>query len=802
MLMQAGASPHTQSQATKDTNEVNAADFIPYCCHYDKATVLTKNGELLQTIKITGFSSEDVSQKKIPLREAVRKAIFGSVDSKSYALWFHTFRRRKSLDPGGEFPPGFSHYLDNRWRELNQWDKKYVNELYITVVREGQNASITNPAQFMRALVPGLDRKNRLNFLEEAHRCLDNTVSKMLHSLQEFGARRLEIVDRNGIYHSEMMEFVSKIINLQQEPFPVGNQDVSRQLPSHQLFFGFNRFEVRGATGRHHGAVMTIKEYRELALNSLDQFLQLPMEFIISQCIDFINPKRVKSHFVYQKKMNSMAEESELAKDSGLDDILNSDRGHEIDYGENQINIMMLNDSVESLEKDVTHAFNTLKNLGIVAMREDLRMEECYWSMLPSNFAFVKRLKPINTARIAGFASLYNFPAGQVNGNLWGPATTIFYTAARTPYFFNFHNGDNGHTTIIGPFGSGKTVMLNFLCCQARKYDCRLFFFDKERGSEVFIRAIGGEYHKLVIDSKAGKLTMNPLLLADSDQTRGFLAEWLWSMLTSSGEYLDEEEFAVLHEAVAHCAEMPEEQKRLTTIAHFFQQQGASRLYKLLQPWHGNGQFAYLFDHPVDNLDLNGMAYGFEMGNIIRENGPLKPALEYLFYRISLMLDGTRTMMVLDEAWEMLDNELFAPKIHAWLDLLQANNAMAILATESVEDASESAISQDIMRHISTEIYFPNRLATPAYREVFGLTQVEYALLNRMRSDERQFLLKHGGKAVVSSLNLAEAPDLLAVLSSTEEMIQLYDAIIEETGEDPMNWLPVYIEKLTGMTIG
>ena len=71
---------------------------------------------------------------------------------------------------------------------------------------------------------------------------------------------------------------------------------------------------------------------------------------------------------------------------------------------------------------------------------------------------------------------------------------TVLETTACGPYYFNFHNGDLGNFTVIGPSGSGKTVVLNFLLAQARKVRPRIIFFDKDRGAEIFIRAIGGRY--------------------------------------------------------------------------------------------------------------------------------------------------------------------------------------------------------------------------------------------------------------------------------------------------------------------
>ena len=100
-------------------------------------------------------------------------------------------------------------------------------------------------------------------------------------------------------------------------------------------------------------------------------------------------------------------------------------------------------------------------------------------------------------SNFAGLASGHNFPLGQADGNHWGEAVTLLETTAAGPYYFNFHQGDLGNFTVIGPSGSGKTVVLNFLLAQARKFSPRIIFFDKDRGAELFIRAIGGRYDVL-----------------------------------------------------------------------------------------------------------------------------------------------------------------------------------------------------------------------------------------------------------------------------------------------------------------
>ena len=125
--------------------------------------------------------------------------------------------------------------------------------------------------------------------------------------------------------------------------------------------------------------------------------------------------------------------------------------------------------------------------------------------------------------------------SGQAAGNHWGDAVTLLETTAAGPYYFNFHQGDLGNFTVIGPSGSGKTVVLNFLLAQARKFRPRIIFFDKDRGAELFIRAIGGRYDLLRPGTPSG---LNPLQLDDNPANRQFLIDWL--ALLAGGADIDE----------------------------------------------------------------------------------------------------------------------------------------------------------------------------------------------------------------------------------------------------------------------
>src|SRR6185437_10670371 len=200
-------------------------------------------------------------------------------------------------------------------------------------------------------------------------------------------------------------------------------------------------------------------------------------------------------------------------------------------FGEHHLTVAVRSEDPDELDHAVAEVQASLADLGVVAVREDLGLEPAFWAQFPGNNQFITRRALISSQNFAGFASGHNFPVGQAEGSLWGRAVTVLETTAAGPYFFNFHQGDLGNFTIIGPSGSGKTVVLNFLLAQARRFDPRIVFFDKDRGAELFIRAIGGRYDVLRPGEPSG---LNPLSLPDTPANRRFLLDWLTRLLAAN----------------------------------------------------------------------------------------------------------------------------------------------------------------------------------------------------------------------------------------------------------------------------
>jgi type IV secretion system protein VirB4 len=399
----------------------------------------------------------------------------------------------------------------------------------------------------------------------------------------------------------------------------------------------------------------------------------------------------------------------------------------------------------------------------------------------------------VNTLNIASFASFHNYPSGQRKKNHWGDAVTVLNTVSGTPFFFNFHVRDVGHSMIIGPTGAGKTVLLNFLCAQAQKFKCRLFFFDKDRGAEIFVRAIGGRYATPDVAVPSG---FNPLQLEDSSSNRSFLIEFLRILVSPNGENLPAHEMDRIKEAIDGNYKLPINQRRLRNIAPFMGLSGPGSLAGRLEMWHSAGSHAKLFDNMEDRIDFtSSRTFGIEMNKILQDKSSLGPVLLYLFHRIQSSLDGSPTMIVLDEAWALIGNPIFAPKIKDWLKVLRKLNTFVVFATQSVEDAAKSSISDTLVQQTATQIFLPNLKATPLYREVFMLSEREFTLVKTTDPGTRFFLVKQDNDGVIARIDLSGMDEIIRVLSARVDTVMIMDEIIAQVGPDPRDWLPTFYER-------
>jgi len=345
---------------------------------------------------------------------------------------------------------------------------------------------------------------------------------------------------------------------------------------------------------------------------------------------------------------------------------------------------------------------------------------------------------------------------------------------------------------VIGPSGSGKTVVMNFLTAQAQKLKPRTIIFDKDRGAEIFIRALGGHYAQLVPGEPTG---FNPLQLPDSAANRAFLVDWLGALLMPK----DGEEQRVIADAVDVAFDNDAKFRRLR---YFRELLGGRRrpdegdLASRLAPWIHDGPNAWLFDNEHDALSLDQQVAGFDMTALLDSPVLRTPAMMYLFHRIDERLDGTPAMIVIDEGWKALDDAVFAARIRDWLKTLRKRNAIVGFGTQSARDALDSRIASAIVEQTATQIFMPNAKAQyEDYCKGFGLSEHELELIRALPAQSHCFLVRHANHSVVIRLDLSGMDEMLMVLSGREASVRRLDRLRETVGDAPAAWYPLLTGK-------
>ena len=279
------------------------------------------------------------------------------------------------------------------------------------------------------------------------------------------------------------------------------------------------------------------------------------------------------------------------------------------------------------------------------------------------------------------------------------------------------------------------------------------------------------------------------------------LLDLLKTLVTSNGETLDAEDIKILTQPVDGNYKLDHRDRKLGNIAPFFGMDGPGTLASRIAMWHGKGSHAKIFDNDEDKIYLGqARVFGFEMAESLKDPVSLAPILLYVFHRINMSLDGSRTMIVLDEAWALIDNPVFAQKIKDWLKVLRKLNTFVIFATQSVEDASKSRISVTLIQQTATQIFLPNLKATDIHRSPFMLSQREYILIKTTDPASRYFLIKKGVNAVVAKVNLSGMDNIINVLSGRADTVLLLDKIIEKYGTYPKKWLPIFYEEVKSLS--
>ncbi len=779
--------------AAWNAKEAMAGDRLPYARLLDENTALLRDGSLMMAMQVPGLLFETEDSEALNAHAATREVMLrGNLDAR-FIMYHHVIRRRVQVELDGQFDDPLSAHIDRRWREKLSSGSLFINDQFVTLVRRPARgkAGLAERAARLWKRASGSRGSDHAEADPKDLRSLRAAAGALIASLGQYNATLLgDYQGHNGHTNNEVLELLSALYNGEMRPVrrPSEETDIGRMMPYRRVSFGLDAIEMKDGGGTDFASMISLKDYPDATSpGMLDALLRLPFEMVVTESFGPVERQTAREKMDTALRRLRSADEEAVAERGDMLAARDELGAGSVGFGDHHLTVLVRESNLARLDDASASCAAALADIGAIAVREDTNLEPAFWAQFPGNESYIARSAMISTANMAGFGSLHGFALGQASGNHWGDAVTLLQTTSATPFFFNFHHGDLGNFSVIGPSGSGKTVVMNFLAAQAQKFSPRTILFDKDRGAELFVRGIGGRYDRIAAGMPSG---FNPLALPDSAANRAFLRDWLGVLLKAEGP----EELAVIAHAVDAAYANDASLRRLRHFRELLA--GARRpepgdLADRLSPWIENGEHGWLFDNADDRLDLSQRVLGFDMTALLESPRLRTPVMMYLFHRIDERMDGQPTMILIDEGWKALDDEVFAARIRDWLKTLRKRNALVGFATQSARDALESRISTALVEQTATMIFMPNaRARAEDYCDGFGLTDHELALIRSLPAHSRCFLVRQPDASVVVRLDLSNAPEVITILSGREGSVRRLDTLRETAGDDPAKWYP------------
>jgi type IV secretion system protein VirB4 len=794
------------------------SEFIPLSTHVSPTVIKTTGGDFLLTWRLAGLPFVGREEWDLEHRHNTFNRMLQTLrapDFVNVAFWVHDVRRRRRLKDHSRFDQAFNQQLSDAYFEALSAQKLMQNELYLTML--------------YRPVVGGkrfAEKSSNVTQLESEQAQAIITLLELAGNveavLKDYAPYRLGMYEAgNGVVFSETLEFFGYLLNRIEEPVPVLQAPIYNYLPVSKQRFSAKTgdFVVTTPNGvNHFGAILNIKEYTEATYPGILNGLKyLDFEYVVTHSFSPMGRQDALKALDRTKGAMISSGDKAVSQIIELDLAMDQLASGNFVLGEYHFTMTIYAPSQEALSQQIATTRAELSNAGFVTVKEDLAVTASYYSQFPGNWKFRTRLANVSSLNFLGLSPLHNFATGKKDNNPWGDCVTTLQTTNGQAYYFNFHAthpaenslGEKAiaNTMVIGKSGTGKTALINFLLSQVQKLkpSPTIFFFDKDRGAEIFVRACGGNYLALENGQPTG---FNPFQCERNEANTQFLAE-LIKVLAGKSVYSSREEEDIFR-AVESMLDTPLRLRSMTNFQKSLPNMGDDGLFIRMRKWTAGNSLGWVFDNPVDTIDLQkANIIGFDYTDIIDNPEVRVPVINYLLHRLEALIDGRPLIYVMDEFWKILDGKgglkEFAKNKQK---TIRKQNGLGIFATQSPEDALASDIAASLIEQTATMILLPNPNASREdYVNGLKLTDAEYQVVVSLDERSRCFLVKQGHASSVCQLNLRGMDDALAVISASTDNIEImHDVLHDRAAAEgtpandlrPEQWLQAFYENRKG----
>ena len=739
------------------------ASYLPYVTGVGEDVIMLRDGDVMASFLVAGIAADTADATFV---DDLARTFAGSIAQSRPDVAFYVHRVSHETKP--TLPPvagdGLAAQIDRQWQDLVSGGTLRERVSMVSVVVRPRTL-----AGLWARITGGMSRDLRA---ERARRIalLNEITTNLMQALTPARPERLTLAD------GRWLGLLRTAVTGKYAPLTPGAAftPIGNLLVDSRVDFRGDSFVVLGSDedDLRFGAMFTFKKYpTETSPGFLDR-LDLPGDTVVTHSFTPIDLVPALGRVQRTVRQMSAADDAARSAQAQLEDAADDLASGRIGFGQHQVSIMAVARSREELD-DLSSEIRTQSQRALaVAVREGIGARTAYFAQHPGNFGFRARDAMISTACFADFAALHATGRGLVPGTEpWGAPITVLPTLGGEPYRFNFHQpgepGDRtvGHTLVIGRTGSGKTLGTAFLLAQAQRLGPRIIAFDKDRGLESAIRGLGGSYSPVQMGVPTG---FNPFRSEADLRGVGWLTDWLGALLTTDAPPLT----AVQEEALSNAVRAnAESDPYLQTLAAFRSQLVAvddgGDLHTRLGQWD-DGKYHWLFSGTgTDPLSFETRITAFDLTEIFDSPAVRTAWLSYVFRRIERTVeDGRPTIIVLDEAWKLLDDAYFQSRLKDWMLTMRKKNVVVVMLTQRVGHIAESAAGGSIFESCVTQVLFPSSRNTARELAPLNLTDREETFLCASSAGGRLALVRANDASTIVDLDLSVLGPMLGTLGA------------------------------------
>jgi type IV secretion system protein VirB4 len=734
----------------------------------DGVTIRLRNGTVVRAFALSGIqtSMKDNAEKEKLLD--LRAQLLNQIRDSNAVMRFFTIRDKESDKTDYEFDQPTLQKIYNQWN--NQGLKIFRNNYYLVLSVGGSNAleKINQYTNYVESILAAyqvrvLKHNDKDNFA--------NLYARILSPVTKPKIQRTD-VSMNDMITVDSVEFLSN----GQVRYSSGADKKFAALCSFKTAPDYMDEDFFDEVNTIQAEIITMNSFQVLGNAGIETAVRQSLSGADSNNMDQNVVTRQLGEAVYAMDENISGNQS-LVNYYPL--------------------FIVFGDSEGELKTSVAEFKKICASNGISPVIENFATKVSWFAALPGFDVFPRVFKLLSrTAAIS--TPMSSVPAGVPNSD-WGPGPlVVFPTAQGTPYQFQFHvsesQGAVAHTLTIGPTGGGKTTLFSFLIAQSLRHPkLKAFFFDRNRGAEIFTLSTGGKYLTFQGRSKDSDVIgvgvhtqLNPFKMEDTTNNRAFMRRWL-SMISGHNDPQSLDEIARAVSVNFDYLDI-KDRKLANLWTSCFSSDGHMR--PALKKWVDPLQFGSVFNENRDTLDLFSRLTTFDFTDILSDETLAPAVLSYLIHRINQITvsGGNPSLIMIDETAPMLQNAMFRENFIVGLQEGRKNRQAYMAAFQRANILDKLGIGDVVRGQAQTIMFFRNPAADAADYQHWRLNPLEMAFIQGKAYPnlKRAVLLSRpvNGESVVLNTELGGLGAYLRLFESGRSSVLLAEELYRQFGTE------------------